>query len=87
MSLENGFDCGSMRYQAVTQQKKKNGDMSETATLIPKGVKKDIAYSQRCVQHTYVPTSWMSVQIFHTQAVSFLSHSDSIFLVSSTTVL
>lgn len=34
----------------------RDGDMSETATLILKGAKNDIAHSQRCTQRTYVPT-------------------------------
>lgn len=34
----------------------RDGHMSETATVIPKGTKKNTAYSQRCMQRTYVPT-------------------------------
>lgn len=34
----------------------RDGDMSETAMLVPKGAKNDIAHSQRCTQHPYVPT-------------------------------
>lgn len=45
----------------------RDGDMSETGTLVPKGAKNDIAYSQRCVQRTYVPTTLdVSTNFSHT---------------------
>lgn len=61
----------------------RDGGKSGTATLIPKGAKNDIAYSLCCVQRTYVPTILdVSTNMSHRGCtdVSFLSHSDSIFL-------
>lgn len=49
--LREDFICWMSVFHVL-----RDGDMSETATLIPKGAKNDIAHSQRCIQHPYVPT-------------------------------
>lgn len=49
--LREDFICWMSVFHVL-----RDGDMSETATLIPNGAKNDIAHSQCCTQHPYVPT-------------------------------